>query len=222
MSAVREAIALPAIFLTVLLLGGMRLGDRLAVEPPSLASLVLAMLLFGAFVQSGVLAPERLIHAARPPLAILNGLVVLISAFLATAQALSLVTPASGLPAMVVGIVLLGMVVQMLAASLDRARLLRALMVTVGTAFTLKFILLAALSQPAGGRVARALHALFDTVTLGAITQAPLAPANGYLAFGALTLYMVGLMLLPSAGWQTVRIDARLLPAEPSREQVPE
>jgi hypothetical protein len=221
MSVFREAIALPFIFLTVTLLGAIRLGDRTAVEPPSLFSLVLAMLLFGALVQTGALAPDRLVHTTRCPLANLNGFAVLLSAFLATAQALSLVTPASGLPAVVVGMVLLGMVIQMLAASLDRVRLLRALMVTLGTAFTLKFILLAALSQPAGSRVARALQALFDNVTLGAITQSPLAPANGYLAFGALTLYMVGLMQLPSAGWQTARVAARILPDE-RREQLPE
>jgi hypothetical protein len=221
MTVLREAVALPFIFLTVTLVGGIRLGDRTAVEPPSLFSLVLAMLLLGALVQSGALAPDRLVHATRSPLANLNGFAVLISAFLATAQALSLVTPHSGLPAVVVGIVLLGMVVQMLAASLDRVRLLRSLMVTLGTAFTLKFILLASLSQPAGSRVARALQALFDNVTLGAIAQAPLAPANGYLAFAALTLYMVGLMQLPSAGWQSVRVAARVLPAE-QREQLPE
>jgi hypothetical protein len=96
------------------------------------------------------------------------------------------------------------------------------LAVTLGTAFALKFIVLAGLSQPAGGRVARALQALFDNVTLGAVTQAPLAPAAGYVAFFTLALYMLGLSLLPSAGWQTVRVTARRLPAEPVRERLSE
>jgi hypothetical protein len=161
-------------------------------------------------------------NADRSSLANLNGVVVLLAAFLATAQALSLVTPTSGLPAVIVGLVLLGMLVQMVAASLDRTRLLRGLAVTLGTAFALKFIVLAGLSQPAGGRVARALQALFDNVTLGAVTQAPLAPAAGYVAFFTLALYMLGLSLLPSAGWQTVRVTARRLPAEPVRERLSE
>jgi hypothetical protein len=222
MTPAREALGLPLLFLTVVLVGGVRFGDRLAMEPPSLFSLVLAMLLVAALVQSGTFAPDRLMNADRSSLANLNGVVVLLAAFLATAQALSLVTPTSGLPAVIVGLVLLGMLVQMVAASLDRTRLLRGLAVTLGTAFALKFIVLAGLSQPAGGRVARALQALFDNVTLGAVTQAPLAPAAGYVAFFTLALYMLGLSLLPSAGWQTVRVTARPLPAEPVRERLSE
>jgi hypothetical protein len=222
MTPAREALGLPLLFLTVVLVGGVRFGDRLAMEPPSLFSLVLAMLLVAALVQSGTFAPDRLMNADRSSLANLNGVVVLLAAFLATAQALSLVTPTSGLPAVIVGLVLLGMLVQMVAASLDRTRLLRGLAVTLGTAFALKFIVLAGLSQPAGGRVARALQALFDNVTLGAVTQAPLAPAAGYVAFFTLALYMLGLSLLPSAGWQTVRVTARRLPAEPVRERLSE
>jgi hypothetical protein len=222
MTPAREAIVLPLVFLTVTLLGGLRLGEPPAIEPPTLFSLVLAMLLVATLVQSGTLAPDRLMNAGRPALANMNGLVVVVSAFAASAQVLTLVTPTSGLPAIVVAFVLLGMLVQMVASSLDRTRLLRGLMVTVATAFTLKFVLLAALSQPAGGRVARAIQTLFDNVTLGAIAQKPVAPADGYVAFLALTLYMVGLSLLPAAGWQTVRVTARRLPAEGTRDQLPE
>lgn len=208
MSPVREAIGLPVLFLTVLLLGGLHVGREIAIAPPSLFSLVLAMLLCAALVQSGTVAPERLMRRSRSSLANLNGLIVLVSAFGASAQAFSLVLPASGLPAAVVGIVLLVMLVQMLATSLDRTRLLRGLLVTVGAGFTLKFIVLAALSSPAHGRVTRALQVLFDNVTLGAMTQAPLAPIQGYLAFGTLALYLVGLSLLPAAGWTTTRVES--------------
>lgn len=207
MTPVREAFTLPAMFLTVLLVGGLRLEGTVTIGPPSLFSLVLAMLLSAALVQSGTLAPERLMDASRSGLANMSGLVVLVSTFAASAQTLSLVTPVSGLPAAVVGCVLLAMLVQMLATSLDRTRLLRGLMVTLGAAFTLKFIVLAALSSPAGGRVTRALQVLFDNVTLGAITQAPVSPAEGYLAFATLVLYLVGLMLLPSAAWRTTRVE---------------
>lgn len=207
MTPAREAFTLPAIFLTVLLIGGLRMDGTATIVPPSLFSLVLAMLLSGALVQSGTLAPQRLMDASRSALANTSGLAVLISAFMASAQALSLVMPVSGLPAAVIGCVLLAMLVQMLATSLDRTRLLRGLMVTFGAAFTLKFIVLAALSAPAGGRVTRALQMLFDNVTLGAIAQPPISRAEGYLAFATLVLYLVGLALLPSAGWRTLRTE---------------
>jgi hypothetical protein len=65
---------------------------------------------------------------------------------------------------------------------------------------------LAALSEPAGGRLGRALQLLFEGVTLGAISQSPAHPAAGYLAFAALILYFIGLLLLPSAGWTITRV----------------
>lgn len=212
MTPVREAITLPAIFLSVTLIGGLRVGAAGVIVPPTLFSLVLALLLLGALVQSGTLVADRLMNAARAPVANLNGLLVLLSAFAASAQSLALVTPDGGLPAVMAGVVLLAMFVQMLVERLDRPRFLRGLMVTLGAGFVLKFILLASLSSPANGRVARVLQVLFDNVTLGAMIQRPLAAADGYLAFVTLLLYFVGLSLLPSARWRHVRVDSAQLP----------
>src|SRR6185436_3133562 len=98
MTAFREAFVLPLIFLTVALLGGVRLGTGVALAPPSLFTLVLATMLIAALVRSGTLAPERLLHGSRPILANTNGAVVLATLFAATAQILGMLTPHSGLP----------------------------------------------------------------------------------------------------------------------------
>src|SRR6185503_4923382 len=87
-----------------------------------------------------------------------------------------------------------------LAASPDRVRVLRSLMVVFGSAFTLKFIVLAALSDPAGGVVKRTLLAILEGLTLGTLTQTPFHPLTGYLAFFTLLLFLIGLALLPSRG----------------------
>jgi len=71
--------------------------------------------------------------------------------------------------------------------------------VTLLAAFTMKFIVLAALSGPADTTVARALQLLFEGITLGSMSQPIEAPASGYLAFGAIALYLFGLVLLPPA-----------------------
>src|SRR5688500_10172382 len=136
------------------------------------------MILFAIFVQSGTLAPERLMNATRSSLANLNGLVVLVTAFVASAQMFTLVTPATGLPAAIVWIVICALLIQALAVGPDRTRLLRGLLVTFGTAFALKFIVLAALSGPADTRVGRVVQLLFEGITLGAVTQPPLHPAE--------------------------------------------
>ena len=60
MSAGCEAIALPAIFLTIVLLGGVRVSDITVLVAPSVFTLVLGVLLVRVLVQCGALAPDRL------------------------------------------------------------------------------------------------------------------------------------------------------------------
>jgi hypothetical protein len=198
MTAAREAFYLPLAFLTVALLGGIRIANRLVLVSPSLFSLVLALLLLGVLVKSGALAPERLMNAVRPALANLSGFVVLVTLFFASAQAFSLVTPESGLPHLLFGVLLLTLLANTLAAGTDRGTTLRSLLVIFGSAFVLKFIVLAALSDQTGGRLKRVLQVLLEGVTLGTLTQDALHPATGYLAFFTLTLFLVGLGMLPS------------------------
>lgn len=211
MTAARDALQLPILFLTVLLLGAVHVADRVALRPPSLFGLVMGVVLLGLLVRSGALAPERLMHASRSRLANLNGLTVIVSCVLAAAQAFTLVTPDFGLPRVLVGLFLLVLLVNTLAASPDRSRVLRSLLVIFGATFTLKFVVLAALSGPADGRLARVVKVLFEGVTLGAVSQEVVHPATGYLAFATLVLFMVGLALLP--GRQISRsIGGRSLP----------
>lgn len=200
MTAAREAVFLPFAFLTVALLGGFDPGSVVTWTAPSLSSLVLAVMLVGALVRSGALAPERLLHGARPVLANANGAVVLASLFAASAQLWNMLTPRSGLPLLIVGVVLFLLMVNTLVMSPDRVRLLRSLGVVTGSAFLLKFVVLAALADPEGSRAKRALFALFDAATLGTIAQAPLHPAAGYVAFFMTLLYLIALAALPPAG----------------------
>jgi hypothetical protein len=199
MTATREAIALPLVFLTVTLFGGLRVADGVALAPPPLFALVLSVLLLGLLVRCGALAPNRLVHASRSVLANLNGLIVMFAAFLASAQAFNLATPESGAPRVLFNLVYLVLLANTIAASPDRVRVLRSLLVIFGSAFIVKFVILAGLSHPAAGPLTRVLQVLFEGVTLGAITQQVFHPATGYVAFGTLMLYLFGLVLLPAA-----------------------
>ena len=198
MTAAREAAYLPLTFLTVALLGGVRIAGRVMLLPPSLFSLVLALMLLGVLVKSGALAPARLMNARRPGLANTSGFVVLITLFFASAQAFTLVTPESGLPHLLFSVLLLTLLLNTLAAGADRVRTLRSLLVVFGSAFILKFIVLAALSDQTGGRLKRVLLVLLEGVTLGTLTQDVLHPAMGYLAFFTLALFLGGLAMLPN------------------------
>ncbi len=197
MSVAFEAFYLPLIMLTVTLLGGARVAERVILMPPPLSTLVLAMLLVSILVRSGALAPERLMSGARSPAANLNGLVVLIATFVACAQAFNLAMPESGLPRLLFGVFFFVLLLNTMAASSDRIRTLRSLAVTFGSAFVLKFIVLAAISDPSGGRLKRILLVMLEGLTLGTLTQNTFHPITGYLAFFTFVLFMAGLSLLP-------------------------
>jgi hypothetical protein len=216
MTAAREAVVLPMLFLTVVLLGAVRPGAQSVLAAPPVGSLVVAMALLALLGRSGVVAPERLMNSTRSALANTNGVVVLLTLFVASAQVITVVVPESGVPALIAWVALVALLAQALAIAPDRIHMLRGLLVTFGAAFALKFVLLAALSAPAEGRVARALQLLFEGVTLGAVSQRPPHDAEGYLAFASVVLYLIGLTMLPSAAWHMVRVtsDRRTLIAE--------
>jgi hypothetical protein len=198
MRAATEAVYLPLLFLTVALLGGLRVDDRLTFVPPPLFALVLGMMLFGVLVRGRVLASERLMSASRTSLENLNGLVVILSTFFAAAQVFNLVTPEAGLPFLLFNVFLFVLLVNTLAASPDRVSVLRSMAVIVGAAFILKFVVLGAISDPGDTMLKRLLYVLLEGVTLGTLTQPPLHPAAGYLAFTTLVLFLVGLVMLPT------------------------
>jgi hypothetical protein len=102
-------------------------------------------------------------------------------------------------PALIGWVVMISLLAQALAIAPERARLLRGLAVTFGAAFVLKFVVLAAISSPAQSRLTRALQLLFEGVTLGTLSQRPAHPAEGYLAFATLVLYLAGIAWLPAA-----------------------
>jgi hypothetical protein len=198
MKAATEAVYLPMLFLTVALLGGLRVDDRLTFVPPPLFALVLGMMLFAVLVRGHVLAPERLLSASRPPVENLNGLVVILSTFFAATQVFNLVTPEAGLPFLLFNVFLFVLLVNTLVAHPDRVSVLRSMAVITGAAFILKFVVLGAISSPGEGALKRVLFVLLEGVTLGTLTQPHLHPAAGYLAFATLVLFLIGLAMLPT------------------------
>src|SRR4029450_4148644 len=97
MTPVREAIVLPAIFLTVVLCGGFRMAADVELVPPSLTALVLAIPLGGLLVGAGTIPVTALLNGTRRPMENVSGGIVLATLFGASAQALNLLTPDTGL-----------------------------------------------------------------------------------------------------------------------------
>lgn len=209
MTPFREAFLLPAIFLTVTLLGGFRAADAVRLVPPSLSALVLSVLLLGTLLRGGVVQPAVLLHGTRTPAENASGVVVLLTLFAASAQAINLLLPERGLLHGAFAILLFVQLMTMGASGAGRQGLLRSLFVLLGSLFVLRFIVVESLYAPGGGMLQRMLTAMMAGATLGGIAYDPHAPITGYVAFLTLALFVIGILLLPAGSTTTalVRVD---------------
>ncbi|MBA2703232.1 MAG: hypothetical protein H0U60_05195 [Blastocatellia bacterium] len=197
---------LPFLFLTVALLGGLRVGSddhAFIFFPPPLIALILAVLLMLLFVRGGLIELRAWIAGNNPPLTNVSHIWVLLTLFFASAQAFNSVLPERGLLHWLFSFFFLWTLWNNQFSSFDARRLLRSLVVLFGTAFILKHLLLASLYAPDGGWLKRAAGLFAQGVTLGALDAPAFAPATGYISFFTLGLYIAGLMLM-SVNQQTV------------------
>ena len=151
MSTIREAIVLPCIFLTVALLGGLRIAGTVRLVPPSIVALMLGMGLLGTLLRAGALAPDRLMNANRTGLENLSGLVVIGALFAASAQMFNLLTPERGLLFAIFSLYFFIQLMTALAGITSRTSVLRSLAVLFAAAFVLRFVVLESMYAPDGG-----------------------------------------------------------------------
>lgn len=191
-------VVLPFIFLTVVLLGGLRVSadDRAFIFfPPPLITLVLAVLLMLLFVRGGLIELKSWVDSDNPPFTNVSHIWLLLTLFFASAQAFNSVMPEAGLPHWLFSFFFLWTLWNNQFSYFDARRLLRSLVVLFGTAFVLKHMLLASLYAPDGGWLKRLAGALVQGVALGTLEGPTFAPATGYISFFTLGLYILGLVL---------------------------
>jgi len=190
---------LPFLFLTVALLGGLRVDaasrNFIFIAPP-LVTLVLALLLMLLLVRGGLVRFWHWVGSELPPLTNVAHIWLLITVFFASAQAFNSVLPERGLFHWMFSFFFLWTLWNNQFSSFDARRLLRSLAILFGTAFVLKHMLLASLYSPEGGWLKRLTGTLLQGVTEGTLDAPSFAPATGYIAFFTLSLYVGGLILL--------------------------
>jgi hypothetical protein len=190
---------LPTIFLTVALLGGLRVEagtQALVFVAPPLVTLVLAVMLMSVFVRGRLIELRAWLSGARPVIELAANALTLGAIFFASAQAFNSVLPESGLFRLLFAFFFLWTLWQSQFAPSDARRTLRSIAVLFGTAFVLKHLILAGLNDPAGGWLRRLTAALLEGVTQGTVgEQRAFAPATGYVSFFTLALYVGGLAL---------------------------
>jgi hypothetical protein len=197
----RTYIILPAIFLTVALLGGLRLGsadNAFIFLKPALVCLVFAALTVVLFFRSGLISVEGWLSETLPNTQNAANAVVLLSLFTATVQLFNALLPEQGLPFWVVAFCFFWTIWNNLFADFELKRLLKSLIALFGLAFVVKYLVLANLT--ATGE-ANWLQRIFENPAKEAFTWLLDLPrygtGTGYIQFFTVALYMIGLLLTP-------------------------
>ncbi len=199
--ALLRYILLPVIFLTVALLGGLRIGagdERFIFVAPPLVTLLFAVLLLGLFVRGAMLRVEAWFSESYAPLVNVSHGLTLIALFFASSQAFNSVLPESGLFFWLFSFFFFWTLANNFFSVFEPKRFLISLIVLFGVAFILKHTIVSGLNAPQESFWKEIAKKIFEGVTFGAFTAPAYAPATGYISFFALLLFMFGLFLLPN------------------------
>lgn len=200
--ALRLYILLPLLFLTVGLLGGLRLAspdNSFVFMAPALICLFFAVVLIILFVRGGLIEFDAWFsddHSTSHNIA--NG-VLLVTVFAATAQVFNSVLPETGLPFWVVSFCFAWSLWNNLFADFDNKKLLRSMIALFAFAFVSKYVVLAGLTAPAGD--AGWLRSMIENPAKETVTWLLELPrysrGTGYIQFFALLFYFAGLYMIP-------------------------
>src|SRR3954451_4715939 len=184
--ALVDFVVLPFVFLTVALLGGLRIGAEngafIFIAPP-LVTLLLATLLMLLLVRGGLLKLHQWVGSDFPPLTNVAHIWMFITIFFASAQAFNTVLPERGLLHWLFSFFFLWTLWNNQFSPFDARRLLRSLVVLFATAFVLKHLLLAGLYSADVGGLKRFRGRLMQGSSLGPLDVPTFAPATGYISF---------------------------------------
>jgi hypothetical protein len=192
---------LPLVFLTVTLLGGLRLNgaDRsFLFLPPSLFCLIAASVLMVLFFRAGLIQIEGWFSEHFDLVKNVANSAVLVTMFAASTQLFNSLLPERGLPLWVVGFCFFWTLWNNLFSNFDTKRLLKSLGALFGLAFIVKYIVLANLAAPASDSWLRSIleNPVRESATY--ILDLPrFSAGTGYLQFFAVAFYLIGLFLLP-------------------------
>lgn len=192
-------VLLPLLFLTVALMGGVRFAtgsNELRFLAPPLVTLILGAFAMMLFVRGGLIDVREQVGEQRGITDNISGAIFLLSFYAATAQVFNLVTPERGLLNFCFNLFYFLIFFNNLFVVFNPVRLAKSLSIVLGASFVLKYLVLADLFQPTESWAKYFLQKLMQTASLGALDYEVFAPATGYLAFGALVLYVFGLYLI--------------------------
>lgn len=199
-SAIRNYLFLPFIFLTVALLGGLRLSAEtsafLFLKPP-LVCLIFASVLLILFFRANLIKLDGWFSESFSTLTNFANASVLLTLFAASAQVFNSLLPESGLPFWTLAFCFFWTLWNNLFSDFDVKKLLQSLGGLFGLAFVVKYLILANLTAPASESWIQGLFQNPSKEVFTWILDLPkYSHGTGYIQFFTLIFYLIGLFLL--------------------------
>ena len=195
-----QYIVTPSVFLTISLLGGLRLdaeNTAFVFLKPALICLVFAVILLVLFFRAHLIKLNGWFSEDFPMTKNIANAAVLLTLFFASTQIFNSLLPEKGLPFWTIAFCFFWTLWNNLFAEFDTKRLVQSLSGMFGLAFVVKYLFLANLTAPAGKSW---IQGILENPTQQAFTWLldlpKFAPATGYVQFFALIFYLIGLFLL--------------------------
>jgi hypothetical protein len=202
-AAIRNYLLLPVIFLTVTLLGGLRLDidtGAFIFLKPALICLVFAAFLLVLFFRTSLIQLEGWCSETFTTLKSVANAFVLFTLFTASVQIFNALLPERGLPFWIIGLLFFWTLWNNLFSVFTAKRVVQSLSSLFGLAFVLKYLILSNLTAPTSENW---LKAIIENPTKEAFTYLLDLPrysaGTGYIQFFSVVLYLLGLFLIPPA-----------------------
>lgn len=198
--AVLNYLFLPLIFLTVSLLGGLRLSvenNAFLFLKPALVCLIFAAILLILFFRGGLIQLSGWFSEDFPVLKNAANGIVLLTLFTASIQVFNALLPEKGLPFWIIGFFFFWTLWNNLFIDFHPRRLLQSLGSLFGLAFVVKYLVLANLVTTGESTwTQKILEGLMKEASFGLLELSKFSTGTGYIQFFTLVFYVLGLFLL--------------------------
>ncbi|MGI8555244.1 MAG: hypothetical protein ACR2LT_02665 [Pyrinomonadaceae bacterium] len=199
-SAYRNYLLVPALFLIVTLLGGLRLDavtEAFLFLKPALVCLIFAVILLLLFFRAGLLKTGGWFAEDFTTVKNIANAAILFTLFTASVQVFNSLLPARGLPFWIVALLFFWTLWNNLFSIFDAKRLLQSLAGLFALAFVVKYLILASLSFTSDPTwTQKILEGITREASFGLIDLPKFSAGTGYIQFFTLVFYLLGLFLL--------------------------
>lgn len=210
-----QYILLPIIFLTVTLLGGLRLSvedNAFIFLKPELVCLIFSAILLILFFRAGLL---RLTGWFSEDFSVLDNVAngtVLLTLFFASTQVFNALLPEKGLAFWIISFFFFWTLWNNLFVDFQAKRLLQSLGSLFGLAFVVKYLVLANLvTSTEATWTQKILEGLMKEASFGLLDLPKFSSATGYIQFFTLVFYVLGLILLSPSSVSTPKSESESL-----------